>query len=311
MERAPGDTGQQSEEEWPALPWAAWGESCTTLHMWTQIAGKVKLRLAPWLNEWWQVALQLTARGLTTGPMRSGAGAFDLSFDFFRDRLEFRTSAGGARDLQLGPRSVADFYQEFMATLGELEIDVTINTLPDEVEQRIPFDQDREHAAYDAEYVRRWWRIILQTAGVLEEYRSPFVGKSSPVHLFWGGFDLTHTRFSGRPSTPPPHGSRMYRLAEDQENISCGFWPGAGKFAEPIFYSYTYPAPPGCETAPIGPPPASYCGDLGEWILGYEHVRTAADPATTLLEFFRSTYEAGAALAHWDRHALERPVPRL
>ena len=298
-------------EAWPALPWSEWSDTCTTLHMWTQMVGKVKLRLSPWLNEWWQVALSLTARGLTTGPLRYGARAFDINFDFIDHRLSVRTSDGAARELTLGPRSVADFYAELMATLAGMGVEVNINTIPDEVEERIPFDQDRVHASYDGQYVRRCWRIMLNTGSSLETFRSPFVGKASPIHLFWGGLDLAHTRFSGRMSSPPPQGSRLYRLSEDEENFTCGFWPGMGKFAGPIFYAYMYPAPDGCETAAVGPPPATYRGDLSEWVLEYEHLRAAGDPDAMLLEFFRSTYDSAAPLAGWDRAALERPVPRL
>jgi hypothetical protein len=206
---------------------------------------------------------------------------------------------------------VADFYHEFMSALRELGIEVAINTIPDEVEERIPFEQDREHTSYDTEYVQRWWQIVVQTAKVLDRYRPPYVGKSSPVHFWWGGFDLNHTRYSGRPSNPPPEGSRMYRLAENQENISCGFWPGAERYPEPIFYSYAYPAPAGCDTVSIGLPPAYYDNDLREFVLRYEDVRQAQDPEALLLEFFRRTYEAEATLAGWDREALERTPPAL
>jgi len=305
-----GSRAKPSFDAWPALPWDAWKDTCVTLHMWTQIVGKVKLRLSPFLNEWWHVALHPGARGLTTGLIPYPAGAFDATFDFIGQRLQLRTSDGAARDLRLEPRSVADFYQELMAALRDLNIEVTINTIPDEVAERIPFEQDREHTSYDSDYVQRWWRLVLQTANVLDQYRSPFVGKSSPVQFWWGGFDLAHTSFSGRPSNPPPRGSRMYRIAEDQENISCGLWMGAGRFAGPVFYSYTFPQPPGLQTAAVRPDPARHDPELGEFVLLYDEVRQAPHPEALLLAFFQSAYEAGASLADWPRERLESQVSK-
>jgi hypothetical protein len=293
-------------ERWPALPLDAWQATYDTLHMWTQIAGKVKLELCPFLNEWWEVALHLAARGLTTGPVPSTAGVFAVDFDFLDHNLYIRTSDGGVKALPLLPRAVADFYAEFMAALGTLGIDVTINTMPQEVEHPIPFEQDRQHAAYDAAYVTRWWRILTQIGTVIERYRSGFVGKSSPVQFFWGGFDLNATRFSGKPTQPPTQGGRIMRYAEDQENVAVGFWPGGDKLKEAALYSYTYPEPAGFKSASIRPSAAYYDTGLGEFVLNYEDVRRGADPEGMIMEFLQSTYEVGATLAGWDRAALEQ-----
>ncbi|HTE86039.1 MAG TPA: DUF5996 family protein, partial [Dehalococcoidia bacterium] len=298
-------------ETWPPLPLEEWQETLHTLHMWTQIAGKVKLRLSPFLNEWWQVALHLTARGLTTATIPSPSGVFQIDFDFIDHHLYVRTSDGDVKAVPLAARSVAGFYEELMGALRSLGIGVEINTTPDEVEERIPFEQDEQHASYDLEYVGRWWQIILRTSRVLETYRSTFVGKSSPIHFWWGGFDLSETRFSGKPATRPSGAGRMMRISEDQENFSVGFWAGSTKLGGPAFYSYMYPEPPGVRSASISPAAARFGENLGEFNLAYDDVRLAADPEAMILEFFRSSYETCASLAKWDRSRLEQPVPKL
>ena len=300
---------EQYDAAWPPLPLEAWQDTYDTLHMWTQVVGKVKLELCPYLNEWWEVALHPTARGLTTLPMPIERGALEISFDFVDHNLRLCTSSGEVKVMPLIPRSVADFYHEFMATLRAMGIEVTINTLPDEVEQPIPCDTDHVHASYDPEYANRWWRILIQASKVFARYRSPFFGKSSPVQFFWGSFDLSETRFSGQPAEPPKGANRILRLAEDEQNIAAGFWPGGGKVAGPAFYSYTYPEPAGFKAASVEPSAAHYDADIGEFILMYDDMRRASSPEKTLLEFLQSAYEAGANLAHWDRQRLERPVP--
>src|SRR5919206_599739 len=235
-------------ERWPPLPWDAWKDTCETLHMWTQIVGKVKLELAPFLNELWQVGFHLTSRGMTTGFIPTGDRVFDATFDFIDHNLVVATSDGRLKAMPLMPRSVAGFYAEFMSVLRSLDIDVTINTTPVETPITIACDQNDVHASYDADYVHRFWRILVQTEKVLQRYRSSFAGKSSPILFYWGSFDLNEARYSGKPAPPPEGMPRFFQLAEDEENVACGFWPGnpnaAGiAFEEPAFYSYTYPAP--------------------------------------------------------------------
>lgn len=296
----------ETSEIWPPLPLDAWKDTYETLHMWMQVVGKVKLELAPFLNEWWEVAFQVTSRGVTTSAIPYGTGIFEVNFDFIDHNLFILTSDGRVKTLPLIPRSVADFYKEFMAALHALGISVKINPKPSEVENGIPFDVDTTHASYDPEYVNRWWRVLVQTDKVLQKYRSPFVGKSSPIQVFWGGFDLAETRFSGRPASAPEGADRITRLSEDQEHICCGFWPGSGNMQAPAFYSYTFPEPAGLKTASIRPASASYNSDMGEFILMYDDVRKADAPEQMVLEFFQSTYEAGANLAHWNQGELER-----
>lgn len=296
---------------WPALPWEAWKETCATLHMWMQIVGKVKIELHPFLNQYWHSAFSVTARGLTTGTIPYRNGVFEVEFDFIDHNLAIRTSEGGRKMLPLVPRTVAAFYAEFMTSLKVIGIEVTINVMPVEVPDPVPFDQDQIHASYDADHVRRWWQIMWQTDRVLQRYRSTFVGKSSPVQFFWGSFDLSETRFSGKTATPPAGGPMFYRLSENQENAACGFWPGNPSAAgvtlgEPAFYAYIYPGPPGYEKATVRPSAAYYNTQLGEFILPYEAVRQSASPEQAILDFCESTYEAAANLAHWDRDALEQ-----
>jgi hypothetical protein len=300
-----------AQEAWPPLPFAAWRETQATLHMWTQIVGKVALELTPFLNEWWNIAFQVTPRGLTTGPIPAAERTFRLEFDFIAHALVIRGSDGAVQAIPLHPRSVADFYAELMATLASLGLEVTINPLPVEIPHPLRFDRDHVHAAYDGEAVQRWWRILVQIDNVVQRFRTPFVGKSSPVNVFWGSFDLSHTRFSGRPATPPAAWPRFMRLAEEQENFACGFWPGnAGPsgltLGEPAFYAYIFPEPAGFQTAAVRPLAAAYHAGLGELIIPYDAVRQSAAPAEAVLDFFQSAYEAAATHAGWDRDVLER-----
>jgi len=304
-------TQEEKDYLWPPLPLDAWKETCDTLHMWTQVVGKVKLELCPFLNQWWEVAFFVTAQGLTTSLIPIPTGAFEVTFDFIDHNLSIFTSDGKKKDMALMPRSVAHFYSDFMTALNVLGIQVQINTTPSEVENPIPFEQDQMHHSYDPEYVNRWWRILVQVDKVLEQYRSRFIGKNSPVQFFWGSFDLSESRFSGKRVTPPQGANRIMRLAENQEQFCSGFWPGSGKVQAPAFYSYTYPEPPGLKNATILPSAAHYDSDMGEFILLYDDVRKAASPEQALLEFFQSTYEAGATLAHWNRQELEQQPPDL
>ncbi len=296
-------------ERWPALPLEAWKDTCDTLHMWTQIVGKVRMVLSPYMNHWWHVPLYVTARGLTTSPIPSrgeSGSVFEVQFDFIDHNLLIVASDGTTRVLSLMPRSVASFYQEFMATLHGMGIEVTINTLPCEVQNPIRFDQDEVHASYDPFYAQCFWRILVQTETVLRHYRSHFIGKSSPIHFFWGSFDLALSFFSGRRAPERPDADHMTQEAYSHEVISCGFWPGDERFPAPAFYAYTAPAPIGLETVSIPPAAASYSPQMGIFVLRYDDVRLASSPDQVLLEFYRSTYEAGAKLAHWDREALEK-----
>jgi hypothetical protein len=297
---------------WPSLPLDEWQDTCTTLHLWTQIVGKTRLALAPMENHWWQVPLYVTARGLTTSPIPSDERSFEAEFDFLEHRLHLRSSDGRTRALPLAPRSVADFFAEYVAALDALGIAVRIHPAPNEVPVAIPFAQDREHASYDPEAAARWWRILEQVDRVLKRFRGRFLGKASPVHFFWGSFDLAMTRFSGRRAPRHPGGVPNcpdYVMVEgySHECSSCGLWPGSGNLREPTFYAYAYPTPAGYDQAPVRPEAARYSRELGEFILPYEAVRTAPDPDAVLLDFLQSTYEAAADLAQWERGALDRP----
>jgi hypothetical protein len=294
------------DDVWPALPYAEWEPTLATVHMWTQIVGKVQLELSPFLNEWLNVAFAVTARGLTTATMPFGQRMFQVDFDFIEHRLAIHVSDGNSASITIVARSVADFYAEFMALLESLGIQVKINTHPVEVENGIPFEEDRLHAAYDARYMSRCWRILLGVSRVLERYRTPFVGKSSPVQFWWVSIDLATTRFSGRPAPPRAWPARWMARAGTHEQALAGFWPGNAKLPEPAFVAYTYPEPPGCRTAAIQPDVAFFHPELAEFILPYEKVRLAANPDQLILDFYRSTYEIGATLAGWDRAALER-----
>jgi hypothetical protein len=295
---------------WPALPISAWQPTRDTLHMWTQIVGKVRLALTPRVNHWWNVALHVSARGLTTSAIPYGERVLEIEFDLLEHQLIIRTCDPATKIIPLGPRSVADFYQEFMSALRALKIDVTIWKMPVEVPDPIPFDQDRVHAAYDKEYARRFWRALVSIDDVFKVFRSRFIGKSSPVHFFWGSFDLAVTRFSGRPAPPrndpDPILRKIMQEAYSHEVISAGWWTGGGEIQDAAFYCYAAPTPPGLAGQKVRPEGAFYHQQLGEFLLMHEDVRRAASPTTVLLDFLQSTYEAGANLAKWDRKALER-----
>ena len=296
---------------WPPLPLESWKDSYATLHMWTQIVGKVRLALTPKVNHWWNVPLYVNARGLTTSPIPYGTRTFEIAFDFIDHQLRLETTDGSIRSLPLLPRSVADFYQEFMAVLRSVDIDVKIWHMPVEIPDPIPFDQDRTHASYDAEAVGRFWRILLSVDEVLKEFRARFLGKSSPVHFFWGSFDMAVTRFSGRRAPERPNADAITREAYSHEVSSVGFWPGSGEVKEAAFYSYAAPEPQGFREARVQPESAFYHSGLGEFLLMYDHVRNAASPKAALLDFAQSTYEAAANLGKWDRQALEVPQPAV
>ncbi len=293
----------------PELPISAWHTTHDTLHMWMQIVGKVRLELTPHVNHWWQVPFYLTARGMTTSPLYTDAGAFEIDFDFVDHVLHIRTSAGATHTIKLYPRTVADFYAEFVAALRALSIDVTISTTPVEVANTTPFEQDTHNAAYDAEYVGRFWRVLAFTDRVLKEFRGEFIGKHSPVHFFWGAADMASTRFSGR-SAPAREWTELPRVmheAYSHEVSSAGFWSGSAAMGvDALFYAYHTPEPEGFRTAAIQPAQAYYLEALGEFALPYEAVRQSDDPRATLLTFLRSTYAAGADHAGWDRAALEQ-----
>ena len=298
---------------WPSLPLASWQDTYATLHMWTQIVGKVRMALTPKQNHWWHVTLYVTARGLTTSPIPYEGRAFEIVFDFIDHVLVVSCSDGTARRLPLVPRTVADFYRDLMAALEGLGIAVKIWPVPVEVPNPIRFTDDRVHASYDPASAGRLFQILVQTNAVFQEFRGRFAGKCSPVHFFWGAFDLAVTRFSGRPAPPRPDADPVTREAYSHEVISHGFWPGgvwpgAGTIEAPVYYSYTVPEPPGLRQAPIGPPAASYSAQLSEFLLPYDDVRCAPSPRQALLDFLQSTYEAGAELAGWDRRALDRPA---
>jgi hypothetical protein len=306
---ASGGTARDDDRAiWPALPLAAWQDTYATLHLWTQIVGKVRLALSPPLNHWWHVTLYVTPRGLTTSSIPYGTRTFEVAFDFLDHTLWIQSSDGARRAMGLYPRSVADFYREFLALLRALGIEVTMNPLPQEIANPIRCDIDEEHAAYDAAYAARWWRIMVQSDRVLHQFRGRFIGKCSPVHFFWGAFDLAVTRFSGRRAPERPGADRVQREAYSHEVSSVGFWPGmaGGAVEEPAYYAYMAPEPAGFAAAVAQPAAASYNQALGEFILPYEAVRIATDPDAMLLAFAQSTYEAGANLAGWDRAALER-----
>jgi hypothetical protein len=294
------------EEEWPALPLGEWESTYQTLHMWTQIAGKIRLTLAPLQNHWWNAALYVSTRGLTTSPIPYQGRAFEIEFDFIHHRLEIRTSNGGERSLALSPKSVAAFYRELFSALHEAGIDVQINPKPQEVPNPMALDRDETHASYQPEYANRFWRILQSTDRVFQEFRARFLGKQSPVHFFWGSFDLCCTRFSGR-SCPPRKGV-ITAEAYSRECSSLGWWPGGGEVAGPAFYAYMAPEPSRYDAQVVRPGGAFYQKKMGEFLLMYDDVRRAKSPRNEILEFAQSTYEAGANLAGWDRASLERTL---
>ncbi|MFZ0789539.1 MAG: DUF5996 family protein, partial [Chromatiaceae bacterium] len=294
-----------------SLPLAAWEDTFATLHRWTQIVGKIRLAQTPWINHSWHVPLYVTARGLTTSRIPHGARTFEIAFDFLDHRLLIQSSDGGEETLALRPQTVAEFYSELLRKLGALELGVSIHGRPNELEDATPFAEDRSHASYDPEYAARFWRALVQADRVLQEFRVRFIGKCSPIHFFWGSFDLAVTRFSGRPAPAHPGGipnlpDWVVREAYSHEVSSCGFWPGGGPHPFPLFYSYAYPEPNGFAAAAVEPAGAFYSNDLREWVLPYDVVRSAASPDDALLAFLETTYAAAADLAHWDRSALER-----
>jgi hypothetical protein len=304
-------TMARSEDDavWPALVYADWKPTYATLHMWTQIVGKVKLELTPFLNEWWNVTFRVSSRGLNTLTIPFGQRMFEVDFDFIDHRLSINVSDGTAQRTPLRARSVADFYQEFMWMLESLGVRVKINTHPVEVDNGIPFQEDNTHADYDPLYANRCWRLLLSVSRLLERFRTPFVGKSSPVQFWWGSFDLATTRFSGRPAPTRQWPTRWMELGAQQEQALAGFWPGNERLPEPAFVAYMYPEPPGCRVATVQPDAAFFHPELAEFILPYAQVRAADDPDAMVLDFYRSTYDIGASLAGWDRAALERPDP--
>jgi hypothetical protein len=301
-----GDTPIDRSECWPALPLDSWKDTCATLHLWTQMVGKVRLALTPRVNQWWNVPLYVGARGLSTSRIPYGTGGFELRFDFVKHKLVWEANDGAVRTLALQPKTVADFYAEFLLLLRDAGIAVKIWKMPVEIPDPIPFDKDRVHGAYDRMAVEKFWRILQTVDAVLQEFRARFTGKCSPVHFFWGSFDLAVTRFSGRPAPERPGANTITREAYWQEVSSVGFWPGSGTVRDAAFYSYMAPAPQGFSAAQVRPPAAFYDQNVGEFLLMYDEVRRAADPRAALLEFCQSTYEAGASLAHWDRAGLER-----
>jgi hypothetical protein len=290
---------------WPELPLDAWQDTYATLHMWTQIVGKVRLALSPNINHWWGVPLYVNALGLTTSAIPYSGGNFDVQFDFIHHKLVIRTSNDAILPLALRPQSVADFYHEFMAALASLGIAVKIWKMPVEIPDPIPFDQDIKHASYDPEYANRFWRILVLCDEVFKEFRAGFIGKASPVHFFWGSFDLAATRFSGRRAPERPGADPITREAYSHEVISAGFWPGGGDIKGAAFYAYAAPEPAGYSQSPVRPAEAFYHPQLKEFLLMYNDVRQAPSPKETLRAFLQSTYDAGADLAKWDREELE------
>jgi uncharacterized protein DUF5996 len=293
-------------ECWPSLPLDSWKDTYATLHMWTQIVGKVRLALTPLVNHWWNVPLYVTVRGLTTSLIPYGERSFELRFDFLNHQLVLETSNGALKALPLEPKTVADFYSEFMSLLRGEDIKVKVWHMPVEIPNPIPFDQDRVHASYDPKSVEKFWRILVSVDAIFNHFRSRFIGKSSPVHFFWGSFDLAVTRFSGRRAPERPGADKMTREAYSHEVSSVGFWPGTSGISDAAFYSYAAPEPSGFKQARAQPNAAAYNGNLGEFLLPYKDVRTAQSPSSSLFQFCQSTYDAAANLGNWDRVALER-----
>jgi hypothetical protein len=310
-----GSQTTSSQDLWPDLPTSAWRDTYETLQLWTQIVGKIRLSRTPWLNHSWHVTLYVTARGLTTSPIPDDAGTFQIDFDFIDHVLRISTSGGAKREFALTGQSVASFYAAVMAALAELGIHVAIDEMPNELPDPIRFSQDDRHASYDPDAVRRFFQILVNADRVFKKFRTGFLGKASPVHFFWGSFDLAVTRFSGRRA--PRHPGGVPHLPDDvtceaysHEVSSAGFWPGSGAIDYPAFYSYAYPEPPGFRATRVRPEAAFFSEALGEFILPYDAVRLSAQPDQALLDFLQSTYEAAANAAKWDRDALECPLGR-
>jgi hypothetical protein len=311
MSRIERQPSQSTPGDWPELTLSDWADTCTTLHLWTQVVGKIRLAYAPMVNHWWQVPLYVTCRGLTTSPIHYEGRAFQIDFDFIDHVLRLQTSSGNVEVIDLGPRTVADFYTEVMGRLRGLGFETHIWTMPVEIPEAIPFEQDKAHAAYDPDYAARFWRILVQADRVFTRFRGQFLGKVSPVHFFWGSFDLAVTRFSGRTaprltSHSPNLGAWVMQEAYSHEVSSVGFWPGNGGFGRPAFYSYAYPEPHGFASAPMSPEATYYDQGLGQHILPYDAVRQANSPDDDLMRYLLSTYGAAADLGHWDRAVLER-----
>ena len=295
-----------NQDLWPELPLESWEATYRTLHMWSQIVGKVRLALSPRVNHWWEVPFYVNSVGLTTSPIPYRSGVFEIYFDFTHHKLIIQTSHATSRTLALATRSVADFYREFMETLASLGIEVKIWRMPVEIPNPIPFDQDTIHASYDPEYVHRFWRILVSCDAVFKQFRARFIGKASPVHFFWGSFDLAVTRFSGRRAPEPDGADLITREAYSHEVISSGFWPGGGDIKGAAFYTYAAPEPSGFAKHPIRPSRAFYHPQLKEFLLMYDDARLSHSPPRTLLDFLQSTYDAGADLGQWNRRELEK-----
>jgi hypothetical protein len=311
MSRSISSNGTINIDHWPSLPFQDWKDTYATLHMWTQIVGKIRLIQTPWVNHSWHTTLYVTSRGLTTSPIPYGALTFQIDFDFIDHKLIIQVSDGGVRSMPLVPRSVADFYEELFLRLAELSLNLKIHTTPNEVVNPIVFDKDKEHASYDADYANRFWRALVQADRIFKKFRSRFIGKCSPVHFFWGSFDLAVTRFSGRRAPEHPGGvphlpDWVTREAYSHEVSSCGFWPGSEQMPQAVFYSYAYPEPEGFSEATVRPSGASYNSEMREFIFPYDEVRQSASPDEALLEFLQSSYEAAANCGAWDRSELER-----
>jgi hypothetical protein len=299
------------QNHWPALAYEEWADTCNTLHLWTQIVGKIQLALTPRVNHWWNVTLRVNSRGLTTVPLPCGDRLVQIEFDFLDHRLVLHCSDGQSESIALAPRPVADFHADVMARLRALGVEVRIWTMPVEIEGAIPFEQDRTHKSYDADAARRFWQQLVQANRVFHQFRSRYLGKCSPVHFFWGSFDLALTRFSGRTAPPmtrgaPNTGVWVMQEAYSHEVSSVGFWPGNGGFGKAAFYAYAYPEPDGFSAAPLRPAAAYYDKALGQFILPYDAVRQSATPDDDVMAFMQSTYEAAANAGKWDRAALER-----
>jgi len=305
-----------NSDRWPELPYAAWKDTCATLQLWLQIVGKIRLAFMPWLNHSWHVTLRVSARGLATPLIPTATRDFQIELDFIDHTLWIRTADGHVRQVMLRPVSVAEFYADVMIALSELGISVRIDEMPNEIPDAIPFSRDRVHAAYDPDFANRFWRVLLRAHDAFSRFRTSFLGKASPVHFFWGSFDLAVTRFSGRRAPPHPGGiphlaDAVVREAYSHEVSSAGFWPGGGPIDYAAFYSYAYPAPEGFAVAPVRPAQAFFSKELGEFLLPYDAVRAAPDPDAALMEFLQSTYEAAANAAKWDRANLECAVGEI
>lgn len=293
-------------ENWPSLPWSEWESTATTLHMWTQIVGKTRLALSPLQAHWWNVTLYVSPRGLTTAAMPVPGGNLEIEFDFLDHQLRFRLSDGRTSTMPLRTQTVADFYHRYLDVLKSLGVNVAIQSMPCELQNPIAFPDDTIHSSYDPEYVQRFWRILLRTTAIFQQFSSKFIGKVSPAHFFWGSFDLAVTRFSGRPAPPRPGADAIQREAYSHEVISAGFWPGNGGFGEPAFYAYAAPVPEGLEQAKVAPSIAYWDKNLGEFLMKYKEMRREPSPDDALMQFLQSTYAAAADAAKWDRAALER-----